>query len=517
MQPRTRAAALLAAVAVAVACLATCRGDDDVAPKAEPQTAAIDAAPRRAPHPRRRAAPEPAVLPSAIGGSGSAALVGNSESVLLLPSATNAPSGWVETPPAPAEAPPTGRVRVQMLRDGRPFEGGHVCFVAAERFVEPGPWDGLACSDGAYFGLPMYTPMWPHFDPVLGSADGDQRSEESARGVTGADGTVTLDVRANQTLVPYVRYGSSGIPLVSQPRVSVAAGGETTLTIEAAPMRTLAGRCVDSADKPLAGIWVQAIAPGEERPLSRRVQTLATGEFRLEVFGTDREVRVRAVVPYVAHPLGIHDSEAEVPPIPAETTIVGVVPGVDTAVVRMHAAPLVFIELTVAEGDAPLGHVQIEGLAFDARTSSWGRLGGPKYHRANASPGGRRAVIALPRAEADRPLMLWSWGWTVTAVDPRGEDRVSVLIPRGRRASVRGRGWKDGDRLRVVSFLGPEGREFPCTWIDGVVGSVGKWSRDDSPVSAIEFQIVRDGAVVGRSARVPPGTGPAAEVAIDLE
>jgi hypothetical protein len=37
--------------------------------------------------------------------------------------------------------------------------------------------------------------------------------------------------------------------------------------------------------------------------------------------------------------------------------------------------------------------------------------------------------------------------------------------------------------------------------------------RDDSPVAEIEFQCVRDGAIVGRSVRVPAGTGPAAEVA----
>jgi hypothetical protein len=417
----------------------------------------------------------------------------------------------------PARPPGTGRVRVRMLKDGRPFAGGHVCFCPEEKYVEPRPWDGTTCSDFAYAGLPLCAPMWPGFDPVLGSADGAQQFEERARGVTAADGTVALDVRADVSLVPYVRYASSGIPLVSRPRVKVAEGGETELAIEAAQMRPLTGCCVDSAGRPLAGMWVQAVAPGEERPLSRKVETSATGAFQLEIFGDDHDVRVRAVVPYHARPLGIYDAESDVPSIPAETTVAGVVPGADPVDLRMSPAPLVFIELTAAEGGPPLGHLQIEGLAYDPRASAWGRLGGPQYRRAAGKPGGRRAVIALPRAEAVRPLMLWSWGWTVTAVDPRGADRVSVEIPRGRRASVRGRGWKDGDRLRVVCFLGPEGQELPCIWIDGVVGKTGSWSRDDAPVSAIEFQIVRDGAVVGRSARVPPGVGPAAEVSIDLE
>ena len=82
---------------------------------------------------------------------------------------------------------------------------------------------------------------------------------------------------------------------------------------------------------------------------------------------------------------------------------------------------------------------------------------------------------------------------------------------------MRGTGWKNGDRLRVVGLCGPAGREFPCIWIDGVVGKTDRWARADSPVAAIEFQIVRDGVVVGRSARVPPGTGRADEVSIDLE
>jgi len=402
-----------------------------------------------------------------------------------------------------------------MLKDGRPFEGGHVCFFPEATFVEPGPWDGASSSDGAYMmGLPRYTALWQHFDPVLGSGAPVPGFEE-VRGVTGADGYVTLDVPAGRSLVLFVRHAMSGIPLVSQPRVHLAAGQESSVTIEASRVRTVKGRCLDADGKPLGGILVQAIHPRQERPLSRTLATSAEGAFELAVFGEDPDVRIRAVGPHGA--LGIHDTEAEVSPIPAETTVSGVVPGEGSVDVWMPNAPLVFIELTVAEGDPPLGHLQIEGLVWDAVSSAWGRLGGPAYRRARGGTGGRRAVVALPRSEAVHPLMLWSWGWTITAADPRGADRLSVEIPRGRWAGVRGRGWHERDRLRVVAFCGPAGAEIPSIWIDGPLGKTDHWSRDDSPPAAIEFQILRDGVLVGRSARVPPGTGRAAEVRIDLE
>jgi len=509
VQLRTRVAVLLAVASIAVASLVTC--DRDSAPPDDSGVPeATDAVVPRERTPRRRVARPPVpVQPASEAGGGGGAGVS-----LSFPSGASLGAGGLSYDVA--DAPPTGRVRVRMLKDGRPFEGGHVCFMPEEVFVEPGPWDGTSCSDGAYTGLPMYTHMWNHFDPVLGSGAPVPHFQR-ARGVTGSDGRVTIDIAAGRTLVPFVRYAASGIPLAAQPRIHVPEGGEVTLTIETARIRTVTGRCLGSDRKPLPGIFVQAVAPLAERPLSRTVQTSATGTFELSVVGGDSTVRVRAVVPYVTQPLAIHESESDVPPIPAETTVTGVVPGGASVDVWMPPAPLVFIELTVAEGEPALSHLQIEGLAFDPRAAAWGRLGGPQYRRAVRGSGGRRAVIALPRAEAVRPLMLWSWGWTITAVDPRGADRVSVEIPRGRRAGVRGRGWKKGDRLRVVAFLGPAGREIPCIWIDDVVGAAVEWARDDSPVAAIEFQIVRDDVVVGRSARVPPGTGPATEVSIDLD
>ena len=53
--------------------------------------------------------------------------------------------------------------------------------------------------------------------------------------------------------------------------------------------------------------------------------------------------------------------------------------------------------------------------------------------------------------------------------------------------------------------------------IDDVIGDKRQWAQRDSPASAIEFQIVRDGEIIGRTERIAPGTVPAAEVSIDLE
>ncbi len=510
MQLGTRLALLLALAATAVACFATCGpdgGPPSAQPKAGPPPRENEPAAADAPRPTRERRRAQAALAAPVPTAAEAAV----DDELWVPAYSVAAQ-----PTASSTSEPTGRVRVLMLRDGQPFEGGHVCFYPAENYLDAKAWDGATHSDQAHAGLPLYTHFWPGFEPVLGSADGAQHLEERARGVTGRDGVVTLDVRANRSLVPYVRYRMSGIPLVSQPRVNVAAGGETTLTIEAAPMRPLTGRCVDAADRPLAGMWVQAIAPREERPLSRKVETSAAGEFQLEVWGTEPYVCVRAVVPYVAHPLGIHDAESEVPPVPAETTIAGVVPGAGSVEIRMPDAPLVFVEVTTAEAESPLTHIQIEGMVFDPRASAWGRLGGPQYRRTTNATDARRAVVGLPAADAVRPLMFWSWGRTITAVDPRGVSRIAVEIPTGRRVSVSGRGWRETDRLRVVCSVGPPGEELPCIWIDSVLGKTDHWSRDDAPVGVIEFQVVRDGVVVGR-ARVPAGTGPAPAVAIDLD
>jgi len=509
VQLRTRLATLVIALIVVVAALATCRQRVSLTNVSAPPDVASDAdvAPaRRIRHRATRPVARVGKTPSPVLDTSSSRVIDRSE-VLT----------WPQDSPSRAKAQPTGRVHVLMLKNGRPFAGGHICFYDEAQFVAPAPWDGATSSDYAYAGLPMYVSMWPHFDPVLrsgGSVSGFTRE----RGITGVDGTLSIDVPADRPLVLFVRYAMSGIPLVSHPHVALREGEEVSVTIEAARIRKLTGRCVDERGNPLPNMLVQAVAPFAESPLSRVATTSATGEFALDVIGDDSDVRVRAVVPYVRYPLGMYDSESEIPPIPAETTIDGAVPGGGPVEVRMYSAPLVYIELAVPEGETALGHLQIEGLVFDEVSNAWGRLGGPAFRRAAGTPPRRRMVIALPRAEANRPLVLWSWGgWGVSGVDPRGLDRVSVAFHRGRWAGVRGKGWRETDRIRVVGFLGPNGREVPSIWIDSVLGKTDHWSRTDAPVSAIEFQIVRDGVVVGRSERVPPGAGAADEARIDLE
>ncbi len=410
---------------------------------------------------------------------------------------------------------PTGRVEALMLKDGRPFQGGHVCFFSEDQFVEPAPWDGVRSSADAHLGVPFPTGLWPHFDPVLGSG-GPVRQFEIARGMTDAEGRVTLNVPADRSLVTCVLIGMSGIPLTSQPRVRVDEGGKVAITIEAAQQRTVRGRCVDGDGEPLEGILVQVLSPLAERPVSRLAHTTKTGEFSVDVFGDDPEVRVRAVWNYAKYPLGIYESESEVPPVPAETTVSGIVPGEGDVHIWMQPAPLVFIELTIPESGFRFDHLQIEGLAFDPRSAAWGRLGGPLYGHSQRAGGGG-AVVGVPKSVAVRPLLVWGLGWAVTAIDPRGRERLAVAITRGRRTSVQGSGWRATDQIRVIAILGPPGAELPCIWVDGDLGHVDRWAHDNSPISAIEFQIVRDGVVVGRSARVPAGTDAAEPVVIDLD
>ena len=423
----------------------------------------------------------------------------------------------LQASPVPVVPGSTGRIHLLMLKDGRPLDGAQIRFISEKRFKEPTPWDGVTASDYAYAGPPLYTQLWPHYDPVLDSARPIVGLLERVHGTTDQDGRLTMEIPAGRSLVLFVLHRDGGIPLVTQPHINMAMDGEVSITIEAARGRGVTGVCLDERGQALPGMWVQAIAPVEERPLSGSFISGPDGAFRLEVYGDDPTIRVRASVAHNIPLSRFYESEAEVPPIPAETTIEGVVPGTGKVEIRMPDAPLVFIELTVAANQPPLRHLQIEGLAFDPRAEAWGRLGGPQYQRPASEVGSRRAIIALPRSEAMRPLMLWSWGWTITAVDPRGKDRVSVTIQRGRKASVRGKGWKATDRLRVVCFCGPAGKELPCIWIEGPIGSKNQWSRNDSPISGIEFHIVRDGEIIGRSERVPPGTGAAREVRIDLE
>jgi hypothetical protein len=503
VQPRTRFAVLVAAALVLAAVLAPC-GDDasDLRTESNGRVVPAEDEPEAERPERRRVRRSPTgggdVLTHRDGGP--------------LPRLLR--SGSVGLAPDDTAAPPSGRVNVLLLKDGEPFRGGHVCFFAESQMIEPAEWDGIASSDGAYFSVPHYKPLWPHFDPVLGSAR-PVNGFAAERGITGADGRVSVDVPVDLPLVVFVRYRRSGIPLRSMPRIRLAQGEEVELTLEAATERTVMGRCIDDAGRPLVGILVQAVAPLAERPVSRMVETDIDGRFTLPVFGDDSEVRLRAVVSYIAHPLPMHRDAAELPSIPADTTVHGVVPGGLSIDVRMPAAPVVLVELRSDPKDSPLQHLQIEGMVFDARASAWGRLGGPQYRRSPA--GGGTVFVAIPRDEARRPLMLWSWGWTLTAVDPRGRERMEVEITRGRRAGVVGRGWRASDRLRVIAFCGPEGAKLPCIWIDGALGERDAWHRDDCPIDEMEFQIVRDGRVIGRSARVPPGRDTAEDVRIDLE
>jgi len=171
VQLRTRVAVLLAVASIAAACFATC-GRVSAPPSdlgTTETTEATDVAVRRVRPRRRRTARRPASTDQApldLNGSARALERGANDNVIFTYGAL---ARGAAAPTGSAEAPPTGRVRVLMLKDGRPFEGGHVCFFRQESFVEPGPWDGTSSSDGAYFALPKYTSMWPHFDPVLGS------------------------------------------------------------------------------------------------------------------------------------------------------------------------------------------------------------------------------------------------------------------------------------------------------------------------------------------------------------
>jgi hypothetical protein len=484
-----------AAFTAAVLLVAPCGDEHGEVPAARIAPATEEFAPRVAPHPvarERHRAPDPIEVTF-----GSHNLY------------DAAPADALD-PPDPVERMPTGRVKVTLLQDGRPFEGGHVCFYPAGKYVDVKPWDGVSWREEAYRGLPLYVNLWPRFEPVLGSADGAQQHEEQARGVTGADGTLSLDVRAGVTLVPYVRYAMSGIPLFAQPRVNVAEGGETSITLEAAPKRTIAGRCLDARGEALAGIWIQALAAHAERPVSQMAKSAADGAFELTVWGGDASVRVRAVPPYHERPLDARPPGEDVAPIPVETTVSGVAPGASAFELRLADARVVLLD--VVNADEKWADLQVDGLAFDPGAAAWGRLGGPRYRMsaAGSSEPRARGLVALPAADAARPIFLWTNRGTHAVLDPRGAgERMPVQLAQGRRVSLQVRGAIYSDTFRVVAWI-PPATEIACILLDrrvesDVLTNDGRWSRDDVPSGAVEFQILREGIVIAR-ASAPTGS-----------
>jgi hypothetical protein len=472
----------ITAVFAVVASLTTC-APDDVAriPAGERPAEAVSPTPPRSPPartPRARVAAEP--------GNGSAAAADAAK---------------------PAPGPETGRVRVTVTCDGVAMPDADVVLLRVKSAKPPPPrppW-----SDGAYFDVPWYLGVTSRYDTEFGTPDASGVTSRSARtGTKDADGSVTIVAPAAPTYVVVASVG--GARLIARERREVTLDPLRTIDVALDVRRVpnIAGRCIDADDKPVADAWVQAVDPVDDVPASPLVKTDTNGAFTLEVDGTRPSYRVRAVA---SRHLQLCNAEAEAVAIPADTTVSGVADGTPLEV-RMARGRSVLLDVA---GEVVFNHLQVEGLVYEPSANAWGRLGGPVYGRATSSD---HAFAAVPWTDAERPLMVWSWGSPPiqTAVDPRGRDRVSLKLPVGRKATVKGRGWLAGDRVRAVCRWGTPGSEIPVIWVETEVGPDVAWSRDDTPPCEVEFRLVRDGREIGARPTAPAGKDDALSLRIDL-
>jgi hypothetical protein len=401
-------------------------------------------------------------------------------------------------------------VRVRVTRDGRP-EAGAVVWLQSMAADEPAPdVPDTRWSDATYFGVPRHLGLAERFDPESSVVAPENRGP--AQGGTSRDGIAEISVTAGVAYAVVVKRVDGSLLVADAPVVHPADGETLDVDVSLRRAATVAGRCVDENGSPVAGAMVQAFAATAERAASAIVRSGADGSFSLTVDGGRSSVRVRVAAPRL---LRMCDSEAALPPSLDDAMVDGAIPGGPSVDVRLRRAPSVVLELT---SDVPFGHLQVEELAFDETANVWGRLGGPVYTRDAATAADpKHAFVALSRADAQRPLMLWTWGSPpeLSGVDPRGLSRARVHLAHGRKLSVTGKGWRAGDRLRVVCFIGAAGAEFPGVWVENEVGDGVTWSRDDTPPCEVELRLVRASREIGPHLRVPAGSEDAA-VRLDL-
>jgi hypothetical protein len=474
----------LAAVLAVVASLTTCAPDD---------VAQVPAGERS----KERAARTPAR--SAPGRTPRARVANEAE---VVTETTAAP-----VTPEPATGWPTGRIRVTVTRGGAAMPDADVLLLtkpAKPSAPQPGS------SDGAYFDVPWYLGVTNRYYAGVGLPDANGHVTWAARkGAKGADGSVIFDAPVGPTYVVVAKSGDEWLVVRGRREVTPDPSRAIDVAVEVRGAAKIAGRCIDADDKPVPDAWVQAIDPVDDVPASPLVNTDASGAFALDVDGDRPSWRVRAVA---SRHLQLCNAEAEVVAVPADTTVSGVVAGATPIEIRMARGRSVVLDVT---GEVVFNHLQVEGLVYEPSANAWGRLGGPVYGRATSSD---HAFAAVPWTDAERPLMVWSWGNPPiqTAVDPRGRDRVSLKLPVGRKATVKGRGWLAGDRIRAVCRWGAPGAEIPVIWVENEVGPDVAWSRDDTPPCEVEFRLVRDGREIGARPTAPAGKDDALSLRIDL-
>ena len=401
----------------------------------------------------------------------------------------------------------TGRVRVTVTCEGRPVPDAKVILFSDPPLPAQPVGDAAVWSDGAYFGVPRSLGLWGDARPVLFPS---LLRGEVAASETGSDGSVEITAAAGKALAVFVESGVEGFVPRERRGVTPMAGRAIDVAVDVCRVMRITGHCLDDEGRPVADAWIQAIEPIGDRPVSALEKTTPQGAFALRVVGAFPSYRVRAVA---SRRLPLCDSEAAIPPIPADTTAIGVVPDGMPLEIRMPRTRTVVLDVTA---EVPFNHLQVEGLVYEPTANAWGRLGGPVYQRGASDS--KHAFAGLPRPDAERPIYLWSWGGPPvhTAFDPRGRDRVTLTMPRSRKVTVKGRGWAAGDRIRVVCRLGSPGEEIPVIWVENDVTGCSEWSRDDAPPCEVEFRLVRGGREIGARPSVPAGPDEAPAVRIDL-
>jgi hypothetical protein len=533
--PRRRAA--LFTLAIVVLCAAvlflTCQnasqerpdGSHDASP--EEATSSTPGAPRS---PRARAA-APATTKATAEAPSTAA---------PTPVPSHVPASVLFGSAAPRE--PQGTIRVTVRLDDAPVAGVDI-WVVREPEDGPapdGPPPAPRFSDAAYFGIPLHVALrrqtgLPGDHAALSSEFGAPTTRTGSDGVAYA--TVAAGVRHR------VLAASSSQKIWAAPVHDVVAteGATTDVRLTVQRMLPLAGRCLGAEGQPAGACWVQAFDPIGNRPVSPLVVTGDDGIFALDVEPGVRACWVRASpARSEGAALPICATEGELPPIETDATFDSAVPGGSPITIRLGRAEVVVLDVT---SPLPFVDLTVESLAWDEEARAWGRLGGPSYRRlvnsaprrraivpgakltdhgpvrrSEMDPSWRRGFVALTAQDAQGPVKVWSWSATYTVIDPRGKSRVEVALPTRRAISVTGDGWKPRDRIRVVAFFSPAGTEMPVIWIDGDDVTDRKlWTRADAPPVPFEFQLVREGKVIGRSARVPASASDAQTVRIDVE
>jgi hypothetical protein len=363
-----------------------------------------------------------------------------------------------------------------------------------------------AFSDAAYFGIPLGSGLWPEFN-ALPSPRELHAGRVVAAPRTAEDGVVVMQLPVG---ADYAVVGGWNNGLLATVRgVELTPDATTEVRLAIPTMRQLTGTVLRHDGTPAADAHVQAFAAADELPLSPVDRTDANGAFLLDVTEDTKACRLRVAGSRGrGTPLALRASDP--PALDGDVTTGAVAVGGDPVVVQLPRADVVLLDVSC---ETPFGHVQVEDLVYDADAGAWGRLGGPSF-KGDAV---KRAVVPVQRVLGGRPLYVWSWGYACTAVDARGRGRVDVRLTRGREVTCAGRGWKPGDRLRVVQREKLDEGEAWVIWLDGDdVGASGTWTRGDCAISAMEFRLMRDGRVIGKAA-VPAGTAQAGTFRIDVE